>query len=593
MDPSDDTLIRLLEGRDWVVLRRFVRQGLSPDHRLESLGGMPILHYAVDGIGFGQPSWDVVRYLVSAGGDVCVGNAKGVAAWTRIFSTHRFGSDRARKEELARLAVEAQGPLAGAKLLIVAATEGQAKDIQFCLDGLGVDINAGDEAGVTPLMAAACRGQVTIVELLLERGADPALRTSDVGIVRDVIVDVGATALDFAKEAKRPKNVHVIQRALRRARGAEGPQAEVVPRTIQLQRDLCRKLCTTFELAEPAEPASGWQETAARFEAAVGAPLPDALWSILALLGGQKLASPGELRGTTTIATLARFTAEPTARWHVWARDTVGVVAYGVDHGVVQLGYRRRRDRTGEMRRITVSLSTYLRQFKRLRGQSGWQAVLFSERGADRARRAAQVRRLERNLLPAAARRGAALHDKAEVDALVARYDLATRIRETLERKRQEVTAGGGSFRHQKRGAPLSTAELLRLEEGYGHRLPDILLALFASVGPFELSWTLPRGAEADLHWVGGRGWRKKALVSEIVDLQDFDWPGAQLLRSSGVLFFDRSAGQDLLFGFNSETEQQIAFVCDGGIEGRTSDLEALLDRFIDSTGATGWTQLG
>lgn len=53
----------------------------------------------------------------------------------------------------------------------------------------GLDLNAQEKAGYTPLMLAALRGNAAAVHLLLELGADPALKNAE-----------GKTALDIATE---------------------------------------------------------------------------------------------------------------------------------------------------------------------------------------------------------------------------------------------------------------------------------------------------------------------------------------------------------------------------------------------------------
>ncbi len=52
----------------------------------------------------------------------------------------------------------------------------------------GADVNKPQTAGVNALHSAAHRGQTEMIKLLLQYGADPALKTAD-----------GKTALDFAK----------------------------------------------------------------------------------------------------------------------------------------------------------------------------------------------------------------------------------------------------------------------------------------------------------------------------------------------------------------------------------------------------------
>jgi ankyrin repeat protein len=70
--------------------------------------------------------------------------------------------------------------------LLHAIHKGEIGSVTALLDG-GADINRISGDGVTPLMMAAGYGYTNIVELLLRRGADPAIAGSH-----------GATALDLA-----------------------------------------------------------------------------------------------------------------------------------------------------------------------------------------------------------------------------------------------------------------------------------------------------------------------------------------------------------------------------------------------------------
>ena len=70
--------------------------------------------------------------------------------------------------------------------LLHAIHKGQVGSVNALLDG-GADINRVSGNGVTPLMMAAGYGYTNIVELLLRRGADPAIADRH-----------GATALDLA-----------------------------------------------------------------------------------------------------------------------------------------------------------------------------------------------------------------------------------------------------------------------------------------------------------------------------------------------------------------------------------------------------------
>ncbi|MEM7473797.1 MAG: PQQ-binding-like beta-propeller repeat protein, partial [Planctomycetota bacterium] len=62
-----------------------------------------------------------------------------------------------------------------AKILFTAAREGNVTQIKKLLDE-GLDVNSGNAYGATALMFACSKGQKEVVELLLERGADPNLK---------------------------------------------------------------------------------------------------------------------------------------------------------------------------------------------------------------------------------------------------------------------------------------------------------------------------------------------------------------------------------------------------------------------------------
>ena len=61
--------------------------------------------------------------------------------------------------------------------------------------GAGADPNARQQVGYTPLMGAAAAGRDDIADLLLEKGADPALVSEDGKTAADVAREHGHTAL--------------------------------------------------------------------------------------------------------------------------------------------------------------------------------------------------------------------------------------------------------------------------------------------------------------------------------------------------------------------------------------------------------------
>lgn len=85
--------------------------------------------------------------------------------------------------------------------LHAAARSGDRRQLQQALEQLQMDVDLQDETGSTALMYAAFRGDTPMVDYLLKRGADPAIRNHKNG-----------SALDYAVFAKQ---VSVIERLLK------------------------------------------------------------------------------------------------------------------------------------------------------------------------------------------------------------------------------------------------------------------------------------------------------------------------------------------------------------------------------------------
>jgi quinoprotein dehydrogenase-associated probable ABC transporter substrate-binding protein len=73
-------------------------------------------------------------------------------------------------------------------------------DIARILIADGADVNAKSKKGVTPLMVAAAHDNPPLVSLLLQKGADPKIKTPD-----------GKTALDIAKDNRNEASVRQIE----------------------------------------------------------------------------------------------------------------------------------------------------------------------------------------------------------------------------------------------------------------------------------------------------------------------------------------------------------------------------------------------
>ena len=81
-----------------------------------------------------------------------------------------------------------------------AASANRHLDICRMLIEKGIDVNAKQEGGFTPLQEAAHNGQLELVDLLLEHGADA--RTKN---------DQGQTALDVARASNHPEVVKALE----------------------------------------------------------------------------------------------------------------------------------------------------------------------------------------------------------------------------------------------------------------------------------------------------------------------------------------------------------------------------------------------
>ena len=85
-----------------------------------------------------------------------------------------------------------------------AATGGQLRVAAFLI-GAQAEVDAGSPNGSTPLMMAGMYGNADTVKLLLESGADPAIRNAQ-----------GLSALEFAQRAGRADSAALIEQVLQR-----------------------------------------------------------------------------------------------------------------------------------------------------------------------------------------------------------------------------------------------------------------------------------------------------------------------------------------------------------------------------------------
>ncbi len=176
-------------------------------NRLRPKGRTPLgeaVRRAAKELGYDKNRSTVV--LVSDGEESCGADpcqiGKDLENWGLDFTAHVVGLDIEKKKEkslrcLAEITggkyIAASNPreLDSAILKAVRGVEGQVElllssaakqgkaDLAKDVIGQGIDVDAVDKAGWTPLMHAAFAGDLTMVDLLLEAGADPSATAGD------------------------------------------------------------------------------------------------------------------------------------------------------------------------------------------------------------------------------------------------------------------------------------------------------------------------------------------------------------------------------------------------------------------------------
>ncbi len=111
-----------------------------------------------------------------------------------------FGHEEAVRLLLARGASPTLAARNAMKVAAIhAASAAGSIPIVFALIEAGADVNAAQQAGLTPLHAAAMTGQLDLAKLLLDRGADPNVKADD-----------GRTALAMAREANEQAVIELL-----------------------------------------------------------------------------------------------------------------------------------------------------------------------------------------------------------------------------------------------------------------------------------------------------------------------------------------------------------------------------------------------
>ncbi len=136
---------------------------------------------------------EIIELLIDRGADVNLQDIHGRTALFVAFAEHQPDVARRLAEEATDVSVRTSD---GATLLMAAVREEDEGLVLWALDR-GIDVNADrpERTNATALIIAARSGNLEIVQLLLERGADPTFTNHK-----------GKTALDLAK-GKQVKNL--------------------------------------------------------------------------------------------------------------------------------------------------------------------------------------------------------------------------------------------------------------------------------------------------------------------------------------------------------------------------------------------------
>jgi ankyrin repeat protein len=169
--------------------------------------GFTVLMAAVEG-----DNLAVVRLLLARGADVKARNRVG---WTALHAAAVAGNRGVAEDLLAHGAdVNAAETLQGRTPLLWAAASGRTDLVKLCLDH-GADIKVREKlSGTTALICAAAseRGDLGLVNLLLEKGAEPGAKD-----------DHGASAVVWARRRGSRELVQALERQGARSH-ARGPQ---------------------------------------------------------------------------------------------------------------------------------------------------------------------------------------------------------------------------------------------------------------------------------------------------------------------------------------------------------------------------------
>jgi uncharacterized protein len=116
---------------------------------------------------------DVVDFLIKSGADVKVASKGGFNAL--VFAVQK--GDARTVSELIQAGLSPNYAVRGQSVLLIAVAGAKTKAADLLLDS-GADPKAADNTGNAPLLIASLAGNLDLVKMLLQKGADPNVRTA-------------------------------------------------------------------------------------------------------------------------------------------------------------------------------------------------------------------------------------------------------------------------------------------------------------------------------------------------------------------------------------------------------------------------------
>jgi ankyrin repeat protein len=170
---NSQRLIQVVKNNDLISIRRLLGAGTDVNgHDLEG-GATPLMYACV----YSSPQG--MKLLLDRGADPNAKNDVGSTALMWAIGDMR----KVRMLVSAGANVNARSNTGRTPLLLAAAHTGSAEKVKFLLDK-GAEVNAVDRAGLNALAEAAATGDITVLRLLLAKGAD--VRVKQAGRFIDV-----------------------------------------------------------------------------------------------------------------------------------------------------------------------------------------------------------------------------------------------------------------------------------------------------------------------------------------------------------------------------------------------------------------------